>query len=233
MSITRRHVIVGASVTGLANVAVAAAAAAYAPRPSIVSLLGTLTDDIARASPVQAHFLHAPAFLGTLPNDQGGRCLVFDTALELDTDGWPGDQGNPDWQVETSLRYQDGSSLNANRVPYFVLPLPRAWPAEFGITLGDYAVVLFQGRLAFAVFGDQGPHNKLGEGSVELLRRLGQERVEPNGHVKNAGTKPGVLTIVFPHSGSADDRIDETTLLHAISTKGRALFVAAGGRPPE
>jgi len=157
---------------------------------------------------------------------------MFDSGLELDTDGFPGDSHNSNWQKDTSLRYADQTSLDANRVPYFVLPLPPSWPGRFGIALGDYAVVILQGRLAFAVFGDQGPARKLGEGSLELLRRLGQERLRPNGTVINAGTHPGVVTLVFPGSGAAEDRRDQQALLQAIDAKGRMLFVAAGGKLP-
>jgi len=233
MGIKRRQVIAWPARSALAILSSPAAAGVYTPDPSIKPLLGSLVDRIAHASRLPAPFVHPPAFLGTLPRAGENKPeLVFDTAFELDSDGWPGDRGNPNWQPETSLRYADGRSLDANRVPYFVLPLPRAWPAQFGIALGDYAVVLFQRHLAYAVFGDQGPSNKLGEGSVELLRRLGQERVRPDGRVINAGTRPGVLTIVFPHSGAPADRTDEATLLRAISSKGRTLFAEAGGRPP-
>lgn len=232
MSIKRRQVIAWSAGGVLAGFGVPATAASYTPDTSIRPLLGSLVDKFVRASRLPAPFVHPPAFLGTLPREGTDKPeLIFDTALELDTDGWPGDRGNPNWQAETSLRYADGRPLDANRVPYFVLPLPRAWPAQFGITLGDYAAVLFQGHLAYAVFGDQGPRTKLGEGSVELLRRLGQERVRPNGHVINAGTRPGVLTIVFPGSGDPRDRTDEATLLGAINSKGPTLFTGAGGQP--
>jgi len=86
------------------------------------------------------------------------------------------------------------------------------------------------GRVAFAVFGDQGPAKKLGEGALELFRRLGQERLRSNGTVINAGTRRGVVTLVFPGSGAIKDRRDEQTLLAAIDKKGRALFAAAGGK---
>ena len=61
-----------------------------------------------------------------LPFSQlGSGEVFFDSALELDTDGWPdrADAGDPDWQPDTSLGLSDHSSLDANSVPYFVLPL--------------------------------------------------------------------------------------------------------------
>jgi len=206
--------------------------AGYKPNQTIVSLLGTFADRIPATNPNTQPFVHPPHFLGPV-QAPGGSVLVIDSALELDTDGWLGDQGNADWQSGTSLQYTvSKTSLDANRVPYFVLPLPTAWPTTFGIHLGDYAAILFDGRLAFAVFGDFGPHNKIGEGSVELLRRLGQERVRPNGTIINAGTNAGVLTIVFPGSRNDSDHADEATLLNAIATRGAELFTALGGRLP-
>lgn len=204
----------------------------YAPSAANRPLLGSLLDAFGNATPTSQSFVHPPRFLGTLSQAQGAALLAFNSALELDTDGFPGGVGDPDQQVETSLRYANRASLDANRIPFFVLPLPATWPVRFGIALGDYAAVLFRGKLSFAVFGDQGPPNKLGEGSLQLLRELGVERLRPNGHIINAGTNPGVLTIVFPGSGAAQDRHDERTLLQAIHSKGMSLFQAAGGQLP-
>jgi hypothetical protein len=81
------------------------------------------------------------------------------------------------------------------------------------------------------VFGDQGPRIKIGEASVELLRRLGQERIRPNGSVILAGTPPGVVSIVFPGSGSTAGQDNEAALLAAIDGTGQARFAALGGRP--
>jgi hypothetical protein len=110
-----------------------------------------------------------------------------------------------------------------------VLPLPTHWASQFGISLGDYAAVLFSGRLTYAVFADYGPSKKIGEGSVELFRRLGMERVRPNGSVIPSGSPDGVLTIIFPESGNETHRADEPTLLAALQSHGPNLLVAAGG----
>jgi hypothetical protein len=196
----------------------------YRPDPSIVPLLGSFAALIPTANPNTQRFVHPPRMLCTV-HCPAGDVLVIDSALELDTDGWIGDRDNTNWQSGTSLRYADHTrSLDANRVPYFVLPLPITWPGNFGIQLGDYAVVLYRGRLAFAVFGDFGPASKIGEGSLQLLRALGENRIGADGHVIPAGTEPGVLTIVFPGSGSPADRTDETTLLSAIASRGAELF---------
>ena len=232
MQLTRRHALSALALAGALPAAAPAAAAGYAPSAANLPRLGAIASAMGRAERISQAFKVNPAFLGKVPQPSGPPMLAFDSALELDTDGFPGDSRNPNWQPQTSLRYAAGGSLDANRVPYFVLPLPRTWPGRFGVALGDYAAVLFKGRVAFAVFGDQGPATKLGEGSLELLRRLGEERLRPNGSVIVAGTNPGVVTLVFPGSGAAEDRADEATLLKAIDTKGRALFTAAGGTMP-
>ena len=204
----------------------------YAPSPEAAKILGNIVAQLSSAKPIKPHFLKNPQFLATLPTGE----LYIDSSMELDTDGWPDGlvRGDPDWQEGTSLRYADANhaSLNANKVPYFVLPLPTKWASQFKISLGDYAAVICRDRLAFAVFGDQGPPNKLGEGSIALLRSLGSERIKPDGHVINAGLEGSAITIVFPESGAVEDRKDEATLLAAIDTKGRKCFQSLGGILP-
>jgi hypothetical protein len=201
--------------------------APYAPSAASKAVLGKIADMLADAEIIDQTFDLQPAFLGILPN----KCLYFDSELQLDTDGWPDGRGRGDkyWQPTTSLRLADNSSLNANKVPYFVLPLPTSWPNDRGIFLGDYAAVIYQGKVTYAVFGDEGPKNKIGEGSIQLLRALGQERLRPNGRIENAGAGPGIITIVFPGSGQAADRKSEATLLAAIQSEGERLFTSMAG----
>lgn len=196
----------------------------YQPDPKAVPTLGGAAPKLAAAVAIPNNFHPAPNFIGKLASGQ----FFFDSSLELDTDGWPdGEQaGDPDWQPDTSLRLSDHSSLNANAIPYFVLPLPPSWPAQFGIQLGDYAALVFGQKLTFAVFGDRGPRTKIGEGSIEVLRRLGEERIRPDGTVINAGMGPRVITIIFPGSGVSSDRVDQQSLLQAIDQKGASLFNA-------
>jgi hypothetical protein len=196
----------------------------YQPDPGAVPTLGGAAPKLAAAAAIPNNFHPAPNFIGKLESGE----IFFDSSLELDTDGWPDGEhaGDPDWQPDTSLRLPDHSSLDANTIPYFVLPLPPSWPAQFGIQLGDYAAVVFGQKLAFAIFGDRGPRTKIGEGSIALLRRLGEERIRPDGTVRNAGMGPRVITIVFPGSGDLSDRVDQRMLVEAIDQKGSNLFNA-------
>lgn len=197
----------------------------YAPDQDVAMILGPIIDSLKRAEMISHSYKRAPALMALLP---GGE-LYFDSSVELDTDGLPngGARGDGTWQAHTSLRYADGSSLNPDRVPYYVLPLPAAWPLQFGISLGDYAAVVRGKRLAFAVFGDFGKNP--GEGSIELLRQLGAERLRPDGTIINAGVGKGVVTIVFPGSGLGGRPKDEATLLSDIERKAPGLFAKLGG----
>lgn len=202
--------------------------ATYQPDPAALPLLGGIAATIPQARRIEQGFLPPPRFLAVLP---GGK-LLFDSELQLDTDGAPGLSGDPTQQAHTSLHYNNGQPINANRVPYFVLPLPTSWPRQFSIGLGDFAAVIFGGRISFAVFADFGPKTKLGEGSLELFRQLGEERLRANGTVRDVGMGPGIITIVLPNSGAPGDLENEAALLAAINGRGPRLFQQLGGVLP-
>lgn len=197
----------------------------YAPSAANATALGKIVDMLPDAEVIDQAFDLQPAFLGVLSN----KCLYLDSELQLDTDGWPDGKGKGDksWQPTTSLQYADNAtSLNANKVPYFVLPLPKSWANSRGMFLGDYAAVIYRGKVTYAVFGDEGPGNLIGEGSIQLLRALGEERLKSNGRIENSGAGPGITTIVFPGSGQLAHRKSEETLLAAIQSEGERLFTA-------
>lgn len=93
--------------------------------------------------------------------------------LCIDADGEGGSKFSKTSQEKTTLQNEDGSYLNATDVPYFVLPMGKY--QTLGIRPGDLALVrdTRTGKKVVAVFGDVGPANKLGEGSIALSRALG------------------------------------------------------------
>jgi hypothetical protein len=190
-------------------------------------LLGDIVAALNTAKPVKQSF-NGVTFAAKLPDGE----LVFQSELQLDTDGWPDgkNQGDSTWQPTTSLRYSNGGSVNANTVPYFVLP--QTWYGQFGIKVGDLGAVVYKDKLAFAVFADVGPKSKLGEGSLQLLRQLGEERLRPNGRIINSGMGGGVTTLVFPGSKADTGYQDEKSLLSHIQARGQVLFLQLGGYLP-
>jgi len=103
----------------------------------------------------------------------------------------------------TSLHNAAGSPtapstyVDARKIPYIVLP--PEFMKQFGVVLGDLAVVTNQrnGKTSFAIFADVGPHGKIGEGSVALARALGL-----NDDPRYGGTSTSSIAyLVFPKSG--------------------------------
>src|SRR4051812_49186043 len=111
--------------------------AGYTPDPKNAAILGSVNQLLSKSTEISNSF-PGVELLAALP----GKELYFDSELQLDTDGWVNGagKGDPDYDPNTSLRYKDGSSLDSNSIPYFVLP-KSGWASQFGISLGDYAAV--------------------------------------------------------------------------------------------
>lgn len=103
-----------------------------------------------------------------IENDDG--TVEFTAKLAIDDDGSDNRWRDPCWQPETSLKFR-GKSIDAGSVPYIVVP-PAIILGVARIVLGCRAVVTLRGNSQPAVTAEVGPHHKLGEGSVELARRL-------------------------------------------------------------
>ena len=158
--------------------------------------------------------------------------LYFESQLDIDTDRsqyWSedGPPAKPFGSPNTSARWADGKSLDADLINYFVLP--GGFYAHHGISVGDIGVVIRDIRMTYACFGDVGPSGKLGEGSIALHRELGNETIRDRdsadgGHLINGlkggnGIASGVITIVFPGSGNGLGRTNRES-----ATIGSALF---------
>jgi hypothetical protein len=113
--------------------------------------------------------------------------------------------------VKDPARYVD-----ASKIPFIVLPGGMA--RQIGARPGDFAVVFNQrnGKSSFAIFGDVGPIDRIGEGSVALAENLG---IRSN--ARNGGARGGILYLVFPGSGNGRPRT-----LDEIDTEGRKLLQA-------
>jgi len=134
--------------------------------------------------------------------------------LELDDDGSIYHKQDKTGQAGTSLPAGHGKGVDANAIPYIVLP--RHSFGHWGIRLGNMAMVFYNGWMSPAIFADHGPEDKLGEGSIELHRRLGHETIH-NGKLINRGIAGRVLTFVFPHSGNY--KAQPVRAIEAIATR--------------
>lgn len=111
--------------------------------------------------------------------------------------------------VNDPTRYVD-----ASRIPFVVLPGGMA--RELGARPGDFAVVFNErnGRSSYAIFGDVGPFDRIGEGSMALAEILGIWS-----DARRGGARRGILYLVFPGSGNRSPRTIEE-----IDSEGQKLL---------
>jgi hypothetical protein len=114
--------------------------------------------------------------------------------------------------------------LNADLILYVVIPAaaphgiePNAFSRLAKVKLGDYGVVIANGKVVPVIVGDEGPAYKIGEGSTGLLRALSND-----GKVHTYSSDVNFL--LFP--GTADPRgsLSVQALPGVIATKGNALY---------
>jgi hypothetical protein len=180
----------------------------YQPRGLAVIVLDSIPNLFhhPKTKAIDTHLI-GKKFMCRFPGGQ----LYFDSKLELDTDGsiYSAHIHDKTGQPTTSAKNPDGSSLDADLINYFVLP--GHFYHHYGIRIGDIGVVIYGMRKVFACFGDVGPSNKLGEGSIALHRELGHETIvgrdtQSGGRLINSGISSDVITIVFPGSGNGFGR---------------------------
>ncbi|MEU6816672.1 glycoside hydrolase family 75 protein [Streptomyces sp. NPDC046860] len=129
----------------------------------------------------------------------GTRDAVFWKAdLDVDCDGRSGTRCNrrtdPYFSPATAFPQSDGRPLDAERLPYIVIPPASGiWDHRaHGVRGGSVAAVLYRDRIAYAVVGDTGPRDIIGEASYATARALG---IDPD--PRGGGTPSGVTYIVF------------------------------------
>ncbi|WP_123970256.1 glycoside hydrolase family 75 protein [Streptomyces sp. TLI_185] len=128
------------------------------------------------------------------------RAVFWKADMDIDCDGQPGPRCNrrtdPSFSEATAYQQSDGRYLSAERLPYIVVPAPsRIWDhLDDGVRGGSVAAVVYRGRVQYAVVGDIGPDDIIGEASYATAKGLG---IRPGA---NGGTPSGVTYIVFKYS---------------------------------
>jgi len=129
------------------------------------------------------------------------RAVFWKADMDIDCDGQAGARCNartdPLFSSMTAFQQSDGRYLNAEQLPYIVVPAASAlWNhRDHGVRGGSVAVVVYRDRVQYAVVGDVGPHDIIGEASYATAKGLGI-RTDPRG----GGTDAGVTYIVFKDS---------------------------------
>ena len=141
--------------------------------------------------------------------------------LDVDCDGQMTSECNlgtdPYYQNQTSFTQSDGQPLIASALPFVVLPIPssRFSFVDADIQPGAVVAVIYQGKLVFGVFGDEGPSSVIGEGSYAMANSLG---IDPN--PKTGGIDSGVTYFAFVGADAVADPIEDH---QAATTRGQML----------
>lgn len=148
---------------------------------------------------------------GAYRKDQGAAATVkvcqkkgavfWKADMDIDCDGRRTSKCNsttdPWFQSATAFQESDGSQLDAERLPFIVVPTPSAiWDYRTsGVMGGTVAAVVYQDQVQYAVVGDTGPSGIIGEASYATAQALG---INPDPKV--GGVASGVTYILFTDS---------------------------------
>ena len=150
-----------------------------------------------------------------LAKDQNGEPLI-----QGPNDPYPGYYVSATALADRDKAFNDPTRyVDATKIPFIVLPGGLARQAE--ARPGDFAVVfnLHNGKSSPAIFGDVGPEDHIGEGSIALAENLGIRS-----DARNGGTGGEVVWLVFAGSGNGRPRPIEE-----INSEANRLLETWGG----
>jgi hypothetical protein len=150
--------------------------------------------------------------------------LYYTSGMNIDCDGrttpnCPGTGANKDccYQNDTAFHNQQGQPLAAELDPYVVIPNDFMYPGLDTTNGGNVIAVIYKNQIEYAVFGDTGPSNIIGEASFLTAKNLGIDSSPATG-----GTPGPVTYIVFVGPGTQPSDIEnqnETQSLGAALTQ--------------
>lgn len=153
---------------------------------------------------------------------QSGSAYFWKADMDVDCDGVSTSVCNsstdPWYQPQTSFQTSKGKSFTASTTHYFVIPLPSSKfsYSGAGIKPGTVAAVIYNNKIVYAVFADEGPSSIIGEASYATARDLG---IDPD--PENGGTDSGVTYIVL--KGNVPSPVEDNA---AITAKGQSAAAA-------
>ncbi|MFD0007299.1 glycoside hydrolase family 75 protein [Streptomyces sp. NPDC127178] len=158
----------------------------------------------------------------------GTKRAVFWTAdMDIDCDGRRTDNCNettdPWFLPDTAFHQSDGKPLRSDTLPYVVVPSPSAtWDYRAaGIKGGGVAAVIHDDQVLYAVVGDTGPQQIIGEASYAAAEALG---IDPDPAA--GGAASGVTYILFKNSQVSP--IESRSAAAALGEKLAKEFVGGG-----
>ncbi|SFA73062.1 Peptidoglycan-binding (PGRP) domain of peptidoglycan hydrolases-containing protein [Amycolatopsis marina] len=136
----------------------------------------------------------------TVPVCATGNAVHWRSGMTIDCDGQRTTNCNkstdPYFQPQTSFPQSDGKPLIADKLPFVVVPQATStWNHDqSNVPGGTVVAVVYKGKVVYAVVGDRGPKDAIGEGSYALAKALG---INPNPRTGGVSGKV-VDYIAFP-----------------------------------
>ncbi len=182
-----------------------------------------------------------PASTGKYATDEGGAATVsicrsgsayfWTSDMDVDCDGITtshcSNSTDPSYFNETSFQTSTGQFFTADVTRYYVIPLPssRFNYQSAGISPGSVAAVIYNNKVVYAVFADEGPSDIIGEASYATNLALG---VNPD--PANGGTEGPVTFIVFP--GKVPSPVENNTAIDNVGTSAANTWLGGVTPPP-
>jgi hypothetical protein len=155
---------------------------------------------------------------------KSGSAFFWKADMDIDCDGVRTSNCNEDadpwYQDQTSFETSKGRPFQADSTHYFVIPLPssRFSYSSNGIRPGSVAAIIYNNKVVYAVFADEGPSNIIGEASYATARALG---INPD--PESGGVDSGVTYIVFP--GKVPSPIESNSAIDSAGVAAATAFV--------
>ncbi|MFK8848232.1 glycoside hydrolase family 75 protein [Streptomyces sp. Ac-502] len=158
----------------------------------------------------------------TIPVCGKKNAVFWKADMDIDCDGQVTAKCNKDtdpwFQPETRWNQSDGKPLNAEKLPYVVVPsVSGIWDFESaGIKGGGIVAVIHKNKVEYAVVGDSGPEKIIGEASYAAAKGLG---IDPD--PATGGAESGVTYILFKNSKASpiESHSDAVTRGDALAKK--------------
>ncbi|MFH8685052.1 glycoside hydrolase family 75 protein [Streptomyces lydicus] len=137
----------------------------------------------------------------TVPVCGKNGAVFWKADMDVDCDGQTTSKCNADtdpwYQDDTAFHQSNGKPLNAEKLPYVVVPsISGIWNyASAGIKGGGVVAIIYNNQVEYAVVGDTGPDKIIGEASYAAAKGLG---IDPD--PENGGADSGVTYVLFKNS---------------------------------
>ncbi|MGW2034242.1 glycoside hydrolase family 75 protein [Streptomyces sp. NPDC001811] len=137
----------------------------------------------------------------TVPVCGKNGAVFWKADMDIDCDGQRTTNCNEDrdpwYQDDTAFHQSDGKPLKAETLPYVVVPSTSSiWNySNAGIKGGGVVAVIYNNKVEYAVVGDTGPTQIIGEASYATAKALG---IDPD--PATGGADSGVTYILFKNS---------------------------------